>query len=846
MTERQQRRYRLLLSLAAAAVFWERLWPRAWPILGIAGVFASVALLDVLPLLPPAVHALVLFSMVAAFVVAVRHAASGLGPIPRRVARSRLERDSGLRHRPLTALEDDLLGGSGDPAARVLWNTHLKQMAAASRLLKVKAPAPGMAGIDPYGLRVVVVLMVIVGMVAAGDHTGERLWRAATPSLAISPRPSPAVEMWVTPPAYTGQPPLLLKSTDSAPKVAPIRIPIGSTVLAQVSRLAHPPRLLVGSTASAFTPLGTAKAAGGYQAQAEIHGGDQLAVRTGRRTLARWPIEVVPDTVPEVRFPALPEATVEGLLRIDHQASDDYGVEQIIAVIHRDNGDDSADGEQDLRVTIPLAEPGAAAMQGASQHDLASHRWAGLEVSIHLEAEDAIGQIGISGPVSVVLPERAFAHPVARAIIEQRRRLTSDEAESRRLVASALQAIGAQPDQFDDDVVVSLALAVAGSRLLHDRNPGAIASVRGLLWDTALRVEQGAVPAAERLLSEARERLQDALRTGADGEEIDRLADELQQALQEYLQAVASELAQRGLSQLPQIPMSRMMEGQDLQQLVEMARQLARSGASDQARDLLAELQRLVDQLRSGFNAGADAAEAFAEAQQLMRELEDLTQRQEDLLVTTFEVLRQQDLDVFGFPSPPPLFPGLEATTPSSPGPNPPGVERMPDRNGAAQLADEAAEQDAVGEALDQLMGRMQERIGVAPAPLGEAHRAMGEASAALRADRAAEAVPAQTRAVESLRAAAEAAAQAMAEQLGGMAGMFGIQPGGTPGAGSDPFGRFGLEGLRGLGIGDVDIPDGGQLRHVEEIVRELRRRAGDQQRPPLEHDYINRLLRRF
>ncbi len=831
MTERQQRRYRLLLGLAAAAVFWERLWPRSWPILGVAGIFAAVALMDVLPLLPPAVHTLVLFGMVAAFVVAVRNAAAQLGPVPRRVARSRLERDSGLRHRPLTALEDGLLGGGDDPAARVLWSSHLKQMAAASRLLRVRMPAPGMAVIDPYGLRAIVVLVVLIGTVAAGGDAGERLWRAATPPVGVPPLPSPAIEAWVTPPAYTGQPPLFLKNTEPSGQEARIRIPIGSTVLVQVGELAHPPRLMIGSTASAFTSLGPAEGASGYQAQAEVRSGDQLAVRAGRRTLARWPIEVIPDTVPAVSFHALPEATTDGLLRIEHQASDDYGVEQIIAVIHRDTGDDSADGEQGLRVTVPLAEARATAVQGGSQHDLTSHHWAGLQVSIHLEAEDAIGQIGTSAPVSVVLPERTFAHPVARAVIEQRRRLMSDEIDTRQSVASALQAIGTRPDQFRDDVVVSLALAVAGSRLLHDPDPAAIASVRGILWDTALRVEQGAVPAAERLLSEARERLQEALRSGADGEEIDRLVDELEQALQEYLQALASELTQRGLPPLSQIPMSRMMEGQDLQQLVEMARQLARSGARDRARDLLAELQRLVDQVRSGFNAGAEAAQAFAEAQHLLSELEDLAQRQEDLLVTSFDALRQRDLDELGFPSPPS---------------RPPGVEKTPDRKQAAQLANEAAEQDALAEALDALMGRIDERIGASPAPLGEAHEAMGDASAALHAGRAGDAVPAQTRAVDNLRAAAEAAAQAMAEQLGGMAGMLGIQPGGGSGAGGDPFGRFGLEGLRGLGVGEVDIPDGGQIRHVEEIVRELRRRAGDPQRSPLEHDYINRLLRRF
>jgi hypothetical protein len=140
----------------------------------------------------------------------------------------------------------------------------------------------------------------------------------------------------------------------------------------------------------------------------------------------------------------------------------------------------------------------------------------------------------------------------------------------------------------------------------------------------------------------------------------------------------------------------------------------------------------------------------------------------------------------------------------------------------------------------------MNDLMGSVPSPLGEAGHAMGDAAAALRAQHLAAAVSDQTRAVEKLRAAAEASARMMAEQLGGAGAMLVARPGGGPWGTGDPFGRFGTESLRGLGIGDVEIPEGAQMRYVEEIVRELRRRAGDYQRPQLERDYIERLLRRF
>jgi uncharacterized protein (TIGR02302 family) len=818
LRDRQPRRYEWPLRLAQASLLWERMWPRLWPVLGIAGTFVAIALLDVLPALPPALHTLVLFVLVAALAVALRNAVIGLQPVHRRDARHRLERDSGLSHHPLTALEDNLLAGSGDPAAQALWSRHVKQMAAATRRLRVRLPAPGMAGIEPHGLRVIVVLALIIGLVAAGDHAGARLKRAVTPHLVVPPIVPAAIDVWVTPPAYTGMAPLFLKVPDAA-EAEVIRIPAGSTVLAQVYGVAAPPRLLVGGERSDFASLGTAEGGTGYRAEVDIHSGDRLAIRAGLRTLASWPIEVVPDKAPEVQFTALPDATADGLLRVGYEAVDDYGIAAVTAVIR--HGDDNGifDGEDGVRVSMPLANPGASAVEGQSQHDLTFHQWAGLEVSIRLEAEDAAGQIGLSSAVSVVLPERSFSHPVARAVIEQRKRLIDENVTTRESVASRLEAIGARPNRFARDVVVSLALAVGRSRLLYDEDAEAVASVRSILWDTALRIEQGTLPAAEQRLSEARDRLQDALRSDASGEEIDMLADELQQALNAYLEALATELARQGIAGSPPIPMGQSMQGQDLQDIVEMARQLARAGARDRARDLLAELQHLLDGVRSSFNAGVQAAEDLAEAGRLLSELEDLTLKQENLLNSTFEALRRS---------------GTDAPEGSSPS----GSQWEPTVG--------AAEQNALRGALEDLTGRIDDLVGSVPAPLGEAEHAMGDAAAALRAQHLAAAVSDQTRAVEKLRAAAETSARMMVERLGGTGGMLVIQPGGNSWGSGDPFGRFGTEGLRGLGIGDVEVPDGAQMRYVEEIVRELRRRAGDHQRPQLERDYIERLLRRF
>src|SRR4029077_20355382 len=102
--------------------------------------------------------------------------------------------------------------------------------------------------------------------------------------------------------------------------------------------------------------------------------------------------------------------------------------------------------------------------QGTTYQDLTPHPWAGLPVTIHLEATDALGQTGESERVQTTLPERKFHHPVARAIIDQRKELVKD-AGSRLAVAEILGDLNKRPVLYRDDVAVFLALQMAQARL---------------------------------------------------------------------------------------------------------------------------------------------------------------------------------------------------------------------------------------------------------------------------------------------------------------------------------------------------------------------------------------------
>ena len=54
------------------------------------------------------------------------------------------------------------------------------------------------------------------------------------------------------------------------------------------------------------------------------------------------------------------------------------------------------------------------------------------------------------------------------------------------------------------------------------------------------------------------------------------------------------------------------------------------------------------------------------------------------------------------------------------------------------------------------------------------------------------------------------------------------------------------LDGLGPLDQNNVKVPTEGERKKARDILRELRKRSGEAERPKPERDYIDRLLRRF
>jgi uncharacterized protein (TIGR02302 family) len=829
--------------LARAAAGFEAAWVALWPSLALIGVFLVVSLLGLWALLPAWLHALGLAGLAGGLIWTLWRARASLLWPNHDSGLRRLERVNALSHQPLRSLGDRLSGGALDPATTSLWRRHQERLARALRQLRVGAPRSDLPRRDPWALRAGLLLLLLVALVEAGGLAPKRLLQAFELQRAAPLAEAPVeLTLWVTPPMYTGRPPVRLEVERSVPgepavvrAPATVGLPAGSEALAQLHHLGAPAAtfsLALGEQAEAFVAIGEDSA----EASLLIGLSGQLRVGSETEDLGVWNIEAIPDQAPSIAFAEAPSATHRGVLRAQFLANDDYGVTSIALLMSRLGHDDQIE-----RIELMRPGGGATEIDDAAYLDLTPHPWAGLPVVIRLEAVDGIDQRGQSEPEEMVLPARPFQHPVARAIIEQRRRLAA-EPEQRDEVVAALDQLSRAPTLYQNDAAVYMALRSAALRLLHAENQAALDEVMALLWDTALHLEDGSLSLAERELRELQDALKDALAEGASDQELERLMAELERALNEYLDALAQQAQELDQQQQvqPLDPNAMQVQRQDLQQMLDMMKEMIKTGAREAAQQMLAQLQEMLENLQVARNG------QMQQGEQMMSQLQQMIQRQQELLDQTFDLSRQPGQEgqqgqqgqqgqrgqrgqqgQMG-----PMQPGGQG---GQPGQMQPG----------GQLGQMAMDQEALRRALGELMAAIGEAGAQIPRALGEAELAMRAARDALQEGQPGNALDPEAQALDQLRQGGQAMMQEMQRMYGqGQGQMPGQQYGQAPNN-RDPLGRS-MYNQGGADLWGERVPTELDLGKARAILEELQRRASERQRPPDELDYLHRLLRRF
>ena len=818
------------IAAARAAAAFERVWAALlWPLL-LAALFLTLIFSGLLPALPASIRLGTAALLALAFLWSLKSLLHLVWP-SRDVAMRRIETESQLVHRPVSALGDQLAEGETDPLQAAIWQEHKLRQLRQLRYLRVGKPRSSWRDLDASALRLPATLALLASLLLGQGSPSANF----KDSFAVVPGAGAktlVLDAWLKSPTYTGKPPIMLTSPAMAERLKSgeeITAPENSTLTLRLSGAAEPHlafRDIADPNVEITSFVSSSKTeAGLFQSDTRLTRPVLAKLIDGRKELASWRIALIPDKPPNVEFTEDPVSDSSGALTVKWKASDDYGVVGIASGISLSDVQDDGLGidgngiflyaSPKLPISLRKASPKEEA--STTSADLTEHPWAGFMVEMALEATDAAGHKGKSETRRFRLPERLFTKPLAKALIEQRRHLILKPDEQGQ-EAEMLEALLAYPEGLIEGSGDYLAIASIVSRLNATASQDDVDEAVNMLWRTAVGIEDGRMANARAELEALRRQLEKALAEGAPPEKIAQLMDKLRGAMDRYMQSLAQEaekrLRQGNLGQDRQ--RGQAISPEDLKKMLDMIQQLAESGANDAAREMLSQLDQILRNLQPGMQTGQ--AQRDTPLSKMLDELSDLMRKQQRLMDDT-QRMRQ---------------PGEGESEPDQDSGGT-GPRFAPDGL--------AGQQQDLKNLLQGLMRQLGQNGLQAPPSLGEAGKNMQGAEGALRGADREGALGEQGEAMAKLREGAQGMARQLMQQGQGQQGSYG-RHGEAQGEGRDPLNRPMPYHGEDTGPAQNMLPTELAIRRAREILDMLRARANEQQAPKLERDYIERLLR--
>ncbi|MFT7060357.1 MAG: hypothetical protein ACJASV_002874 [Pseudorhodobacter sp.] len=756
--------------------------------------------------------------------------------------------DATLPGRPIATLNDHQAIGSNDPASRAVWAAHLARMARIAAGARAVSPDLTLASRDRFGLRYMALTALVTALIFGS------LWRVASVTgLGAGPAQAliagPSWEGWVQPPPYTGKPTLYLNEID----LVTFEVPTGSRV--QLRFYGEVGALSLVETVSGRAPDPAEDAAQSPTQEFDITQSGAIGIEgPGGKT---WNIVALKDALPHVEATDEVAREADGRMKLPFSARDDHGIQSGQARITLDlAGIDRRFGLlvdpepiEPILLDLPLPITGNRAdFTEILIEDLSKHVMANLPVTVRLSVKDAADQEGIADPLAITLPGKRFFDPLAAAVIEMRRDLLWSRSNAARSV-QVFRAVTNHPEGFIRNERAYLRLRVALRRLdaeavgmsLQTRDELAEA-----LWEIALMIEEGDLASARERLQRAQDRLDEAIRNGADPSEIEELMQELRQAMDDYMRQLAQEAERNPDGDAAQEQQGMEMTGDQLQDMLEELQKLLEEGRMAEAAELMEMLRQLMENMQVTQGEGGQGSPG----QQAMRDLGETLREQQDLSDDSFSELQNQD--------------GQQGQEEGQQEGQEPGQDGQNGDSQQGQNQQGTGEQgEGQGQGLSQRQRDLRNQLGnlnggnlpgagseqgeAGRRALDEAGRSMEEAERALRDGDLPGALDRQADAMRSLREGMRDLGEAMAqEQRENNGNQQGEAVGrADPNSTRDPLGREPGDGAR---IGsDSNLLQGDDVyRRAQDLLDEIRRRQGDQARPENERDYLKRLLDLF
>ncbi len=521
----------------------------------------------------------------------------------------RIERASGLRHRPLSMLEDE--PENDGPLAEAIWQIHQRRIEASLQNARTGRVFIDAVARDPLGLRGLLLLLLAAGAIIAGPQALPRISGAF--SLPEWPFAGPGVNAWLSPPAFTGAPPLVLQAGQAYPVLA------GSSLTVVVDGLRHRPTVVLGSKSLTAGAL----AQDSFRVDAVLTASASLRIGSWWDPLARFRFNVSPPDAPDITL-ARP-VVVNRQLILKWHATDHYGLETLTAALVPTGHPDAAPEI----LPLPVAGADPRNLSGVAKPDISDSPFAGLPVTLQLTARNLAGVARSTDPVTIALPPPGLRDKTALALAAIRQKLALAPGQ-KPASGDALNRLAQQPlskvSASADVQMAALAAALKAGEI-------SAAQAGSLLNTLAHEVEAGPDYQPAKALAAAAQALEQALQQAANGgqpldaKRLQNLLAAMQSALAQHLQA----LGPKASSPSGSPPMN----ASDLNRMAEQIAQDEAAGNTAKAQAELHQLEQILSALQSARPmTAADAARAAA-ASQASQDLAKMTQGESALLNQT-------------------------------------------------------------------------------------------------------------------------------------------------------------------------------------------------------------------
>jgi hypothetical protein len=360
---------------------------------------------------------------------------------------------------------------------------------------------------------------------------------------ALTPGPVSEAEITLTPPAYTGQPPLVLgRSTGPKPTTARfVSVPEGTQLNVRLlgeDRRPSSGRLFVDGAERTLTPVGQRDAEASLtldtQAAETLH---TLQIEAQGRDLGRWTITVKQDARPTIALTAPPSISSARALRLAFEAEAPYPIVEIRAELSP-----TSPNAKNTKAVRVLTDPKARAVRQTLYDDFSDLPLAGKPVLLRLIAKDAAGHEGESPAFALTLPDRRFNNALARALLNERSRLLQNpDVPTRDAIANILASLARQQMMTTHDPVLTLTLRAAAVRLILTPGAETEQAVATLIGQIATRIEDGATGVAFAKVRDVNRALGAAFNRADNDAEIDQLLAHAHETLTVYLDALTAQ-----------------------------------------------------------------------------------------------------------------------------------------------------------------------------------------------------------------------------------------------------------------------------------------------------------------